>query len=274
MPTNWASGVDQHQHAERAGLAALGPAQLADHEREDARRRRPVTQPVGVGQRLRRPAAGEPPRRPGDRAADRAPRAQQPEHVAQQQRGERHADPEADVDRRRGEVVLLGVGAGEAGVGGDRERRHAERAEHDLDREPAAAPAAAPGPARAAGATSRPRAPGTRPRARPPPRRRTAASGIGRSARPTIPWATISTRPESMNDGGPARERGRRMLQRVCAGLLRALRRGVGGHRLRLRRDRVGLEADHGPERELLALGAARRACRARSCRPSSRASS
>ena len=121
--------VDQHQHGERPGLAAGRPAQLADHEREDPRRGGPVAEALGVREHL---ALREAVRDPARRAADRPPRVEQPEPVAEHQRQERHADPEADVDRRRREVVLLGVRAGEARVDDDRRRSATPIAPHTI----------------------------------------------------------------------------------------------------------------------------------------------
>ena len=99
---------------------------------EDPERRRPVAEALGVGQRLGHAAPREPRARPAGGAAERAPWAQQPEDVAEEQRDERDADPEADVDRGRREVVLLDVRAGEPGVHGDREGADADGAEQDL----------------------------------------------------------------------------------------------------------------------------------------------
>ena len=78
-----------------AGSRAGRPAQLADREAEDARRRRPAAERArgtssGSGRRRRDALAT-----PAGRAPDRAPRAEQPEDVAEQQRHERDADPEA-----------------------------------------------------------------------------------------------------------------------------------------------------------------------------------
>ena len=123
--------VDEHQQRQRAGLAGLGPAQLADREREQPDGGRPAAEALGVVQRLGQRAGAVADQ--ADAAADRPPRAQQPEDVAEQQRGERDADPEADVDHRRREVRVRPLGAEQARVDGDEEDEDAECAEQDLD---------------------------------------------------------------------------------------------------------------------------------------------
>ena len=124
--------VDQHQHGQRLRVARGRPAQLADGERDQPGDGRPVAEPLRVGERLGHGVARRALGQPARRAADRPPRAEQAEDVAEQQREERDADPEADVDRGRGQVVLLAVRPRQAGVDGHREHEHAERAQQHL----------------------------------------------------------------------------------------------------------------------------------------------
>ena len=207
------------------GLGRARPAQLADREAEQHRGGGEPAEALGVGAAAR--AAR--PRRRSAWPPSRSPRPiarhglQQREDVAEQQREERHADPEADVDRGRREVLALRVRAEQAGVGGDEEDDDAEQA--------AAAPRAragsgtAPGRASPSGAaaTSRARARRTRRPARPPRRRRTASRGsAGRRGRRSR--GRRGARAESMNDNGPA-DAGP-FVKRVIARGLRALRVG------------------------------------------------
>ena len=119
--------------------SASGPGSvaLAQHSSQMAKANRPA-------------AAGKRPSRSGyssgSGSASRATRAAtqpvprpiarhgltQREDVSEEERDERDADPEADVDRRRREVLALGARAGDARVGDDGEDEDAERAEQDL----------------------------------------------------------------------------------------------------------------------------------------------
>ena len=125
--------VAEPEQRQRHRLAPAGPAQLADAEEHDPGGGRPAPEPLGVGQRLRRVARGGARHHPPDRATDRAPRAEQAEDVAEQQRDARHADPERHEDRVGGEVVLHGVRPRQAGVDDGGERSHPDDPEHDVD---------------------------------------------------------------------------------------------------------------------------------------------
>ncbi len=124
--------VDEHQDRQRRRLARGAPAQLADPEAHQADGGRNAAEPLGIGEHLRQRAPATAGDRP-DRAADRAPRRQQPPHVAGEQRRARNADPERHVDHPRGEVVALALHAGEAGVDAHEEHRDAEGAGHHVD---------------------------------------------------------------------------------------------------------------------------------------------
>ena len=119
-----------------------------------------------------------------------------------QQREDRDADPEADVDRGRREVLALRVGAEEPGVDGEEEHEDAERAEHDLERA-REREQHLPGLRFSRGAPSRARARRTRRPARLPRRRRTASPGSG-DRRGRRCRGRRGARGESRNENGPA----------------------------------------------------------------------
>ena len=143
--------------------------------------RGPAPEALGVVERLGRRDARD---HRADRAPDRAPRAEQAEDVAEHERHERDAHPQQHEDDRRREVVLLGVGAREAGVDAGAERQRRRRGRARRRRRAGAGTAAARAAPAAAASTTAPRARGTRRRARSPPRPRTAPWGsAGRRGR-------------------------------------------------------------------------------------------
>ena len=105
------------------------PDQLDPREDQQHGGGRPAAEPLRVGARRRRPAAEH---RAG-RAADRPPRAERAEHVAEEQRHEDEPDPEDDQDEGGGEVVGARVHAGVAADDRQHEQRHADRPAEDLD---------------------------------------------------------------------------------------------------------------------------------------------
>ena len=247
--------VEQREDRERLRLAPARPAQLADAEEQDPRRRGPAPQPRRIGQRLGRRDARDD---EADRAADRAPRAEQAEDVAEHERGDRHAHPQHDVDGGRREVVVLGrpCPRGRRRRPSRRRRRRRARAA----RRPRAAAGTAGARAAPAGAapTTPPRARGTRRRARPPPRRRTRPSGSagrrgrrgrGRRGPRGMSLRTTTAPPRA----GPSH------FRRSALSGLRALRgRLARGGRLR-RRGGVRRERQLGAEDVLLLRAAERR---------------
>ena len=229
-------GEEAEVDAERVGVA--GPRLDAveahpdehhdDVDEHDARRAAPGSRavpqhssqmpkpaiPTAAGQRPSRAGyasgsggvAATRPVQPAGGAADRAPRADQPPDVAEEQRRERDADPERDVDHPRREVVALGRRCPRAPRRRSRRARSTpERAEHDVggEREPDRPPLAASAAAAAATTARRARAnDSTSTAAAAAPN---IASGIGRSARPTMPWAKTITADESMKRRRPRR---------------------------------------------------------------------
>ena len=96
--------VDEHDDRDRRAARARCPSR-ARRCRSRRPRAPPASGPAAPGRRAARAGRSRGAIEPAGGAADRAPRADQPPDVAQEQADERHADPQRDVDHRRREVV-------------------------------------------------------------------------------------------------------------------------------------------------------------------------
>ena len=121
-------GQDHHRQGARVGLVRV--RQLDPRERQDPERRRPAPEPVRIRDRVRPGADAL--HQPAGAAADRQPRIERAEDVAEDEAQDRDADPEQDVDHRRGEIAERVLHARQAAVDGEAEQNHSERAEQHV----------------------------------------------------------------------------------------------------------------------------------------------
>ncbi len=115
------------------GSVALAQHQLADREAEEARGGGAPADALGQASGAGiAPSVKRSPTQPVARPSARQG-PDHPEDVAEQQRGERHADPEGDVDHRRREGRSA-RSCPRSGIDGEEEDDEAERAQEHLER--------------------------------------------------------------------------------------------------------------------------------------------
>ena len=171
-------GVAERHDRDLLRRAGLAHGQLERREADQHDRRGPAPEPLRVG----------PPRVRNATRADRPPRVEGGEDVAEDHRQRHEADPERDEHDHRRDVGARALLAREPRVDDEHEDRDADRAAHDLDgarrQEPQPRDHAASGRPRASASATAPPAPGTRSRARPRrPSRTASAAAAGRRAR-------------------------------------------------------------------------------------------
>ena len=131
------AGVDEGGDAGRVRVeadrdaAARAVDDLEPDEGEQADRRRPAAEPFRVAQ-VGGGLAGDEAEAGAGGAADRAPRVEGPEDVAEQGREEGEAEPDGDEKEGDREVAIGRFGPVDAAVGGDAEEEDAEGAAEGL----------------------------------------------------------------------------------------------------------------------------------------------